>query len=271
MEAAMRAHYVEDAEGFLRYLEIPGDDPPILWLHGLLCASTAELAPVPVQEPLAGRRSLIVDFFGYGFSDRPEQFGYSLADHARTILSLLDGLELERCYLVGHSMGGAVATLVASQRPDVVAALVPAEGSLEPDEEPDGLGQMIAGQSEEQFAATGLAELINSHEQLALQDHAGVPAAHLGMLRVLSARAVHRSAGSLVRGTDPTVRSLLKGLHMPRFYLYGELTEFTDQEREANEDLQASGVEYLAVPKAGHPMGLQNPHGFAERVAQAIA
>jgi pimeloyl-ACP methyl ester carboxylesterase len=223
-----------------------------------------------VQAPLAARRSLLIDLIGYGFSDRPEQFGYSLADHAGTVVSLLDGLKLNRCYLVGHSMGGVIAALVASQRPEVVAALVLAEASLEPDPEGGGVGDSIAEQSEEEFATSGLAELIHSQEQMALQNHAGIPAAHLGMVRILSARAVHRSARSLVRGTDPTVRSLLKGFHMPRFYVYGELTEFTAQEREANEDLQANGVEYLVVPKAGHPMGLQNPLGFAERVAQAI-
>jgi pimeloyl-ACP methyl ester carboxylesterase len=266
----MRAHYAEDAEGFLRYLEIPGDDPPILWLHGLLCASTAELAPVAVQEPLAARRSLLIDLIGYGFSDRPQQFGYSLADHAQTVVSLLDGLQLDRCYLVGHSMGGTIAALAASQRPEVVAALIMAEANLEPAEEGGAISDSIAEQSEEQFATSGLAELIQSQEQLALQDHSGTPAAHLGMVRILSARAVHRSARSLVRGTDPTVRSLLKGLPMPRFYLYGELSEFTAQELEAEKDLQANGVEYLTVPRAGHPMGLQNPHGFAQRVAQAI-
>jgi pimeloyl-ACP methyl ester carboxylesterase len=67
----MRAHLVADAGGFLRFLEIPGDEPPIVWLHGLLCASTAELAPVAVRQPLASRRSLLIDFLGYGFSDRP--------------------------------------------------------------------------------------------------------------------------------------------------------------------------------------------------------
>jgi pimeloyl-ACP methyl ester carboxylesterase len=267
----MRAHYAADAEGFLRYLEIPGDDPPILWLHGLLCASTAELAPVAVQPPLAGRRSLLIDLLGYGFSDRPQQFGYSLADHARTVVSLLDALELSRCYLVGHSMGGAIAALVASQRPDIVAAVIMAEGSLESDEEePGDLGQSIADQSEEQFRASGLAGLINSQEQMARQDHSSVPAAHLGMVRILSPHAVHRSARSLVRGADPTVRSVMRGLRMPRFYIYGELTELTAEDLKVKEELRASGVEYLTVPKAGHPMGLQNPHGFAERVAQAI-
>jgi pimeloyl-ACP methyl ester carboxylesterase len=266
----MRAHYAENAGCFLRYLEIPGNDPPILWLHGILCASTAELAPVAVQEHLAGRHSLLIDLIGYGFSDRPEHFGYSLADHAQTVLGLLDELRIDRCYLVGHSMGGTIAALVASQRPEAVAALVMAEANLEPVVEGGTISKSIAEQSEESFAATGLAEIIHSQEEAALKDHSGTPAAHLGMVRILSARAVHRSARSLVQGTDPTVRSMLKRLDMPRFFFYGEQSQFTSPEREAKNDLEACGVQYLAVPKAGHPMGLQNPQGFAEQVAQAI-
>jgi pimeloyl-ACP methyl ester carboxylesterase len=259
----MRAHLVADVGGFLRYLEIPGAEPPILWLHGLLCASTAELAPV-------SRRSMLIDFLGYGFSDRPLQFGYSLEDHARTIVSLLDELEVPSCYLVGHSMGGAVAALVATQRPHAVEALIMADANLEPHEGAGSVSNSIAGQPYEQFAASGLPGMISRQEQAARQDPHGLTAAHLGMVRILSPHGVHRSAQSLARGTDPTVRTLVKGLRMPRFYLYSEFGVLSEAELEAKKDLESAGVGYLMVPETGHQMGLQNPKGFAQRIAEAI-
>lgn len=267
----MRAHLVTDAGGFLRYLDTPGEEPPILWLHGLLCASTAELAPVAVQQPLASRRSLLIDFLGYGFSDRPLEFGYSLEDHARTIVSLLDELEVRSCFLVGHSMGGTVAALVAAQRPHAVDALIMADANLEPHVGAGTVSNSIAGQPYDQFASTGLPEMISRQEQAAQQDPAGLTAAHLGMVRILSPHGVHRSAQSLVRGSDPTVRTLLKGLAMPRFYLYSELGTLSEAELEAKDDLEAHGVEYVMVPETGHQMGLQNPKGFAQKIAEAIA
>jgi pimeloyl-ACP methyl ester carboxylesterase len=50
---------------FLRFLEIPGEDPPVVWIHGWQCSSTGELLPAAVQPALAGRRSLLVDLLGH--------------------------------------------------------------------------------------------------------------------------------------------------------------------------------------------------------------
>lgn len=43
----MKPVYLPDNRAFLRYIEIPGDDPALLWLHGWQCSSTGELLPVP--------------------------------------------------------------------------------------------------------------------------------------------------------------------------------------------------------------------------------
>src|SRR6187549_2362099 len=124
----MKAVYLPDDRAFLRYIEIPGDDPPLLWLHGWQCSSTGELMPAAVQLPLRGRRSLLIDFLGHGYSDRPIDFGYAVTDHARTIVALIDALGVSRCGLVGHSMGGGIAVHVAAARPEIVSMLVMAEG-----------------------------------------------------------------------------------------------------------------------------------------------
>ena len=48
-------------KALVRYVEVPGDDPPLIWLHGWQCSSTGELLPAAVQPSLQGRRSLLVD------------------------------------------------------------------------------------------------------------------------------------------------------------------------------------------------------------------
>ena len=53
-------------------------------------------------------------------------------------------------------------------------------------------------------------------------------------------------------------------------YLYSEFGVLSEPELEAKKDLEAAGVEYLMVPATGHQMGLQNPEGFALKIAQAI-
>jgi len=68
-------------------------------------------------------RTIAIDQRGWGHSAAPET-GYALADLARDAQAVVEALELERYILVGHSMGGKVAQLVASRRPYGLAGLV---------------------------------------------------------------------------------------------------------------------------------------------------
>jgi pimeloyl-ACP methyl ester carboxylesterase len=67
--------------------------------------------------------------------------------------------------------------------------------------------------------------------------------------------------------TSPSVRSLLRTLEMPRWYLQGEAS---DPEPDLQRDLTAMGVRWRVVPNTGHPMGLQNPEGLAQAVVEAL-
>ncbi len=259
----MKPFYLPDDRAFLRYIEIPGDDPPLLWLHGWQCSATGELMPAAVQAPLRGRRSLMIDFLGHGYSDKPLGFGYGVEDHARTIVALIDALGLRECGLVGHSMGGAIAVHVATARATVVSLLIMAEGNVGPEG-----GVRLGGQTEDQFVERGFSELVEAHSREAEAQPDGLRAAHLGITRLVEPRAIHREAVSLERRTDPSIRSLLRTLQMRRWYLQGELS---DPEPELERELAAMGVGWKVVPKTAHVMGLQNPKGFAQAVAEVLA
>jgi pimeloyl-ACP methyl ester carboxylesterase len=258
----MKPVHLSADRAFLRYIEVPGDDPPLLWLHGWQCSSTGELLPAAVQEPLRSRRSLLVDFLGHGYSDKPHDFAYGLEDHARTIVALIDALGLEGCGLVGHSMGGAVAVHVAAARPAIVSLLVMAEGHLGPGGDP-----MLDGQTEDQFVQQDFPRLLEAQSQEAEAQPKGLRATHLGITRLVEPRAIYREAASMDLVTQPTIRSLLADLPMPRWYLQGALS---DPDPDAERDLAAMGVGWKVVPETGHPMGLQNPHGLARAVAEAV-
>jgi pimeloyl-ACP methyl ester carboxylesterase len=143
-----------------------------------------------------------------------------------------------------------------------VSLLVMAEGSM------DGWGdeEVLDGQTEDQFLASGFTELVEAQTKGAHEDPVGIFAAHVGMTRILEPRSTYREAVSMAHDTD--VRALLSKLEMPRWYLQGE---WSDQEPAFERDLAAMGVGWKVVPDTGHPMGLQNPGGFAQVVAEAIA
>lgn len=68
-------------------------------------------------------RTVAVDQRGWGKSDAPPG-GYGLEDLAADALGVIQALDLKSYMLVGHSMGGKVAQLLASRRPKGLAGLV---------------------------------------------------------------------------------------------------------------------------------------------------
>jgi pimeloyl-ACP methyl ester carboxylesterase len=104
-------HVVEDGT--------PGA-PGLLLIHGS-AGSTAWWDPV--VPALAGAcRVIRVDLLGHGRSSSPPG-GYDIPAHARRVGAALDRLGAGRVTVIGHSMGCMVATALAEQRPDKVAAL----------------------------------------------------------------------------------------------------------------------------------------------------
>lgn len=77
-----------------------------------------------VAKQLADKyRIVATDHRGWGQSEAPSD-GYGIADMAADAQGVIDALALERYVLIGHSMGGKVAQLIASHRPAGLAGLV---------------------------------------------------------------------------------------------------------------------------------------------------
>ncbi|MGH8779374.1 alpha/beta fold hydrolase [Paraburkholderia sp.] len=68
-------------------------------------------------------RVIATDHRGWGDSEAPER-GYAIADLANDAQDVIEAMGLRRYVLVGHSMGGKVAQLIASRRPDGLEGIV---------------------------------------------------------------------------------------------------------------------------------------------------
>jgi len=98
-----------------------GTGDPVLMLHGLGATKASFL---PTLEALApSYRAIAVDLLGHGDSDKPLRGSYDAAFFARSIVALLDALELERAHVVGNSMGGRVALELGLDHADRVCRL----------------------------------------------------------------------------------------------------------------------------------------------------
>lgn len=99
----------------------PEDGIPVLALHGWL-DNAASFDPMAAH--LAGIRLVALDFAGHGRSaHRPAGVFYHMVDNAFDVISVADRLGWDSFSLLGHSMGGIIATFVAGSFPGRVQRL----------------------------------------------------------------------------------------------------------------------------------------------------
>ena len=101
----------------------PGNGRTAVLLHGKnFCAATWEDTIRVLVE--AGWRVVAPDQIGFCGSTKPRGYQFSFAQLAANTRGLLEALDVAHPVLIGHSMGGMLATRYALQYPDEVARLV---------------------------------------------------------------------------------------------------------------------------------------------------
>jgi non-heme chloroperoxidase len=99
-----------------------GSGPPLVFIPGL--GNTARSTFDQIAPKLTSTHRVYgITRRGFGSSSRPAS-GYSADRLGDDVLAVMDALKLDRPVLVGHSMGGAELSLIASRFPNRVAGLV---------------------------------------------------------------------------------------------------------------------------------------------------
>lgn len=254
----MKAIPISSARAVVRVHDLPGDGLPLVFLHGLGCASSCDY-PTVVRDPaLSCRRAILIDLLGSGFSDRPWDFDYSIPAHAHVVVAVLEALALPRLDLFGHSMGGAVAIEAATLLSTRVDHLILSEPNL--DAGGGEFSRAMAAQPEADYVAHGHAEAIRDATDT------GNPI-WAGSMAITAPFAAHRSAVSLVRGGSPSWREQLSLHSAHRTVLFGA-DSLPDPDFESLPD---QGISVARVPNAGHSMAWENPSGLAQAIAKACA
>jgi len=87
---------------------------PLLVLHGFPSSSRDFAAALP--RLAEGRRVVVHDHLGFGYSDKPTGYSYSLLEQAEVALALWRSLGIARGHLVAHDYGTSVATELLARR-----------------------------------------------------------------------------------------------------------------------------------------------------------
>lgn len=109
----------------MAYMRLRGENekPTVLLLHGKNFGGAywGDTAMVLNQK---GYNVLIPDQIGFGKSSKPAQYQFSFPQLVHNTTDLLDELRIEKVIVVGHSMGGMLATRFALMHPERTSRLI---------------------------------------------------------------------------------------------------------------------------------------------------
>ena len=235
-----------------------GSGPQLVYLHGLGEWSVS-FDPLVARPELAGFTHVLPDLPGYGRSAWPDELpeGDSLAWLAARIAGWLAGKQ--PAVLVGHSMGGVLATLVAELLP--VRAIVNLDGNLTRGD--CTFSARAAAEPYEAFVAGGFERM--RHDVFVAG--AGDPAlrGYFAALSAASPAMFHRNATDLVRASErEELGPRLAALSVPRIVLAGVPGGLCERSRE---QLDRLGLRWQGLEPSRH----WGSSISRRRVAQVIA
>jgi pimeloyl-ACP methyl ester carboxylesterase len=205
----IRVHY---------YAMGPESGAPVVLVHGLGGRSEdwVNLAPFLTR---AGYRVYLPDLPGYGQSERPEKFSYSVTDEGKVVVDLMDQLGLHQTDLCGWSMGGWIVQRMAAAHPDRIRKLVLFD-SAGLDAKPDWDTNLFTPRNAKEIAQLDALLMPNPPE---------VPGfIARDILRFSNRRAwvIHRALNTMLSGKEVTDQ-LLPQFKMPVLLVWGSVDHIT--------------------------------------------
>lgn len=196
----------------------PEDGAPVVLVHGLGGRSEdwEKLAPYIAK---AGYRVYLPDLPGFGQSEKPGDFSYSVTDQSKVVAGFLDALSLRQVDLGGWSMGGWIVQLVAASHPERVRRLMLF----------DSAGLYVKPEWDTAlFTPVSPAE-IEKLDALLMPHPPRLPEfVARDILRVSSEHAwiMHRAMNAMLQGRE-TTDTLLPQLKMPVLIVWGSVDQIT--------------------------------------------
>jgi pimeloyl-ACP methyl ester carboxylesterase len=230
-------------------------DPPMLFVHGFSCDSHDWIWQLAHCE--RARRVIAVDLRGHGRSTAPDD-GYTARQFAADLAALLEQLGTGPVVAVGHSMGGAVVTVLAVEHPESVAAVVTIDPAyLTPDDLRDTVAGLKAYAAQEPVA--GAKAMLGG-----LYSPASPPALRTWHLRRVEGVPPHVLDQSLAGMDNPAITFVSDSVPYLRRRACPVLAVWADGDRSAVEAelFQDPRSKAIAFPGSGHWLHQERPAEF---------
>lgn len=239
-----------------------GNGEPVVLLHGFGASADSWNR---FAKPLTKRYHVIApDQPGWGASTRIASASYGYPAQVERLHQFLSALGLKRVHLVGHSMGGFIASAYAARYPDevITLGLIAPHGMVEP--EASELFRDVA-KGDNWLVATTRPEF----DRLLNNVFAKRPYAPKAVLNYLADHAIRNSAQSAkifaeMQTNDPPLADRLAKVTAPAWIVWG------DQDRVlhvSSADLFRQGIknsEVMIIPGSGHMPLVENAGACAK-------
>lgn len=239
----------------VHYLRTGGDKPPVVLLHGLMANGACW---TPLARALEKDYDVVMpDARGHGKSGAPDQ-GYHYDNLAADVVSLIDALGLAPPVVVGHSMGGMTAAVVASQNPKRLRGLVLADPTfLTPQRQREVYESDVANQHRRILNLPRqdlLAEMRGRHSRRSQE-----------IIELLAHARFHTSihAFGVLTPPNPDYMQLINTLVVPTLLVFGDAGSVVSPEMAEELAWLNPCLEVLQIEEAGHGIPYDQPERFS--------
>lgn len=238
----------------IHYTRTGGSKPPLILLHGLM---TNGLCWTDLARELESEYDVIMpDARGHGKSDVPD-YGYRYEDHANDIAGLITALELPPPILLGHSMGGMTAAVVASRKPNLLCGLILAD--------PTFLDPKVQREVRDSDVADKHRNILNMSFDEVVAEARGRHSNRLPETIELFARArlqTSMAAFDVLTPPNPDYKQLVSMINSPCLLVFGDKGIISTAVAETLQGINPA-LRVEQIPEAGHSLHIDQPERFA--------